>query len=75
MGRQQQNIDTRDSDKITWLANQIFTAFPQDVAGLKFYILNCGCIYYQRVYKDGDLDTQIGICRDADRGPCEICRF
>jgi hypothetical protein len=71
--RQQRNIDTPDSDKITWLANQIFSAFPKEDTGLKFYALDCGCIYYHRVYKDGDLDLQIGIYRDAEEGPCEIC--
>jgi len=51
----------------------IFTAFPQDVTGLKFHTLDCGCIYYQRVYRDGDLDPRVKIYRDADQGPCEIC--
>ena len=32
----------------------------------------CGCIYYQRVYGDSNLDPQIGIYRDAKNGPCEI---
>lgn len=46
----------------------------QEVTGLKFYILDCGCIYYyQRVFRDGNLDPQIGIYRDAEHGPCEIC--
>jgi len=73
MEKPQQNIDPQDSDKVVWLANQIFTAFPQKAAGLKFYILDCGCIYYQRVFRDGDLDSQIGIYRDAEYGPCEVC--
>jgi len=32
-----------------------------------------GCIYYQRVFKDGGFDPQVGICRDADNGACEVC--
>jgi hypothetical protein len=60
-------------DKTVWLDNQIFAAFPQEVTGLKLYILDCGCIYYQRVFKDGGLDAQIGIYRDGGNGPCEIC--
>ena len=44
MGKHQQNIDLPGSDKAMWLANQIFTAFPQEVTSLKFYILDCGCI-------------------------------
>lgn len=69
----QQNVDSPDSDKISWLANQIFTASPQEVTGLKFYILDYDCICYQRVYRNGELDSQIGIYRDAENGPCEIC--
>ena len=61
------------SAKIPWLARQIFTEFPKQVTGLKFYILDCGCIYYHRVFKDGEIDTQVGIYRDADDGPCEVC--
>ena len=56
-----------------WLANQIFSAFPQVCTGLKLYDLDCGCICYQRVFRDGELDPQIGIYRDADNGPCDIC--
>ncbi len=62
-----------EDDKLTWLANQIFTAFPEDVAGLKSYILDFGCIYFQRVFRDGYLDPQIGIYRDAEYGFCEVC--
>ncbi len=28
---------------------------------------------YRRVFKDGDLDLQIGIYRNAEDGSCEIC--
>jgi len=73
MEKHRQNINFSDSDKLLWLANQIFTAFPQEVVGLTFYVLNCGCIYYQRAYRDGELDQQIGIYRDAKDGPCGIC--
>ena len=27
-------------DKLKWLAKEIFSAFPQDVTGLKFYTLD-----------------------------------
>ena len=67
-----QNIETPWPEKVTWLANQIFTAFPQERTGLRFYILNCNCIYYERLFRKGDIDPQIGIYRDADNGPCEI---
>ena len=61
------------SDKYTWLAEQVFKSFPQDVGALKLYSLDCGCIYYQRVFPDGNLDAQVGIYRDAQDGPCEKC--
>ena len=59
---------------MTWLANQIFSAYPEDANGLNNLHLGfCGCIYYQRVFRDGKFDPQIGIYRDADNGPCEVC--
>ena len=73
MDQNQQNIDPSQPDKVTWLAKIIFTAYPEDATGLKFYTLDCGCIYYQSVLDDGDLDPEIGIYRDAKDGPCEIC--
>ena len=60
-------------DKVTWLAKIMFTAYPEDATGLKFYTLDCGCIYYQWIFRDGELDPQTGIYRDADNGPCEVC--
>ena len=52
----------------------IFFLFDrQEYGGVKFYITDCGCIYYQKVYRDGGLDPQIGIYRDMEHGPCEIC--
>lgn len=73
MGLNQQNIDLSESDRVTWLANEIFKAFPRLVTGLKFYILDCGCIYYQRKFVDGTLVSKPGIYRDAEDGPCEVC--
>ena len=68
-----QSINSLQPDKLTWLANQTFSAFPQECTGLKLCILKCGCIYYQRVFRDGEFDPQIGIYQDADDGPCEVC--
>ena len=73
MEKHRQSTDSKDSDRLLWLAKQIFTAFPEQVTGLKFYVLDCGCIYYQRVSQDGSLDLQVGIYRDAENGSCEIC--
>lgn len=73
MEKHQHNIESLKSDKMLWLASQIFTAFPDEVTGLKFYVLGCGCIYYQRVFPDGATDSKTGIYRAAKNGPCEIC--
>ena len=40
---------------------------------MKFIILGFGCIYYQSLFRNGDLDPQIGIYRNAGDGPCETC--
>jgi len=64
--RNQQNIDRLSgSDRVIWLADQIFKAFPEDVSGLVFYISDCVCIYYQRKFLDGKLDQKVGIYRNA----------
>ena len=68
-----QNIDPKQSELVTWLAEQIFTAYPEDVSGLWFYFLDCDCIYYQRVFRNGDLDQKFGIYRDPSDGPCQVC--
>ena len=60
-------------DKHTWIAKHLFTAFPQDVTGLRFFTLDCGCIYYHRVYPDGIIDSKLGIYRDAKEGACASC--
>lgn len=39
IGLNQQSIDLSESDRVTWLANQIFKAFSETVGGLTFYIL------------------------------------
>jgi len=67
------SIDSTQSEMVTWLAKQLFTASPQNVTGLKFYFLDCYCIYYQRVSRNGEVDEQFGIYREASDGPCEVC--
>jgi len=69
----QQGIDSSVSNKVKWLAEKIFTAYAKQVTGMKFYVLDCGCIYYQRVFPDGTLDPITGIYRDAEDGPCDVC--
>jgi len=42
-------------------------------SALKFYLLDCDCISFQRVSWVGELDPQFGIYREPSDGPCEIC--
>ena len=72
-GEDPQHTDLLKSDTVTWLADQVFSAFPRDVTSLNFYILDCGCLYYRRKFRDGDLDHKVGIYRDAEDGPCQVC--
>ena len=37
------------------------------------YVLDCGCIYYQRKFVDGEIDRRFGIYRDSKDGQCEVC--
>ena len=67
------DIIAKGERKVVWLAKQIFAAFPRLVTGLKFYVLDCGCIYYQRKFVDGTVVSTTGIYRDAANGPCQVC--
>ena len=73
MALNQPNIDLSESDRVTWLANEMFKAFPGEVSGLTFYILDCGCVYYRRKFVDGKLDHKAGIYRNSEDGPCQAC--
>ena len=75
IGLNQPNIDPEHGDRILWLAGEIFKAFPKSVTGLVFYVLGCGCIYYQRKFADGEIDRRFGIYRDAEDEPCDACMF
>ncbi len=66
-------MQTSPTNKHTWIAKHLFTAFPLDVTGLKFFTLDCGCIYYHRVFRDGLIDPTLGVYREASDGPCMIC--
>ena len=72
IGLNQQNIDPEHGDRIPWLAGEIFKAFPESVTGLVFYVLDWGCLYYQRKFVGGEIDRRFGIYRNAD-GLCEAC--
>jgi hypothetical protein len=59
--------------RVARVAAEILEWFPSEIAGLKFHILDCGCLYFQPVYQDGSLDPLIARYRDEDDGPCEVC--
>jgi hypothetical protein len=56
-----------------WPGKRMFRAFPDEATGLRFYILDCWCIYNRRQAPDGALDTQIGIYRDPTKDDCGEC--
>lgn len=60
-------------EKATRLANQIFEAFPEDVTGLRFFILDCGCLYFQKISEDGTPDPELATYHEGSESPCEIC--
>ena len=62
-----------EENRIDWLAQEIFKAYPYDCPGLKVYVLDCGCLYYQRVFRDGREDAKVGIYRDPAYVACEVC--
>ncbi len=60
-------------EKATQLADRIFEAFPEEVSGLRFFILDCGCLYFQRISQDGSPDPEIAMYHEGGQSPCEIC--
>jgi hypothetical protein len=62
-----------DRDRVTALARQIFEILPEGVTGLQFYILDCGCIYFQQVFEDGRIDPVVAVYRETGEGPCDVC--
>ena len=59
--------------RVTALARRIFEMLPEGVTGLQFYILDCGCIYFQQVFEDGSTDPVVAVYREKGEGPCEVC--
>ena len=62
-----------DRDRVIALARQIFEILPEAVTGLQFYILDCGCIYFQQVFEDGRIDPVVAVYRETGEGPCDVC--
>jgi len=53
---------------------RLFPLCPQEVGSQELYSPNfSGCIYYQRVFPDGNLDALVGTNRHSHCGPCEKC--
>jgi hypothetical protein len=62
------------SDKILSIAKQVFTSFPRYVTGLKFFTMDCGCIYCLRVSRDGVIDySHVGVYRNEEKDHCVAC--
>ena len=59
-------------EKVEWFARKIFDAWPK-LTGLRLYTLDCGCIYYERVFPDGTRDMYLGLYRASIDGPCDAC--
>jgi len=55
------------------VAAEIFESFPAEIAGRMFYILDCGCFYFQPVYQDGSVDPLVACYRDERDEPREVC--
>jgi hypothetical protein len=60
-------------EKASQLADRIIGAFPEEVSGLRFFILDCGCLYFQRISRDGAPDPEIATYHEGGESPCEIC--
>lgn len=65
--------DLTKEERVEWIAKTIFAEFPNEISGLKFCLLDCGCIYYQRVCSDGRVDSWTAAYRDVGYGVCEVC--
>ena len=42
-----------------WLAREIFKTFTNECPGFEIHELDCGYIYYRRVFKDGSEDERL----------------
>lgn len=60
-------------EKAAELAGLIFEAFPEEVSGMRFYILDCGCLYFQRILMDGTPDPELSTYHQGGEGQCEVC--
>lgn len=60
-------------EKASQLADRIFAAFPEEVSALRFFILDCGCLYFQRIAKDGRPDPELAAYHEAGESPCDLC--
>ena len=61
-----------DRNRVASLASQIFEILPEAVTGLQFYVLDCGCIYFQQGHEDGRINPVIAVYRETGEGPCDV---
>ncbi len=67
------NMHSPQTEVHLWLAKRVVNEFPM-ITGLKFFTLDCGCIYFHRLFRDGEKGSQSGTYRSAEGGPCEVCK-
>ena len=71
----------RGRGRIFAFARQYFSDFPRVSSRLgflrtksdRFYILDCGCIYYRQRFSDGHFSSHVSMFRDETEGPCVLC--
>ena len=59
--------------RISVFAREYFFNFEQLSSGLKFNILDCGCIYYQQRLLNGSFSSHVNVLRDKTERPCLVC--
>ena len=59
--------------RISLFAREYFFNFPKISSGLKFYTLDCGCIYYRQRLLNGSFKSDVSVFRDKTQGRCLLC--
>jgi hypothetical protein len=61
-------------EKLTFLAIRLFKSRAEVVHGIRYYLLDCGCVRYQKIFNNGKLhNSQFLIYRDPLDGACNSC--
>ena len=61
-------------EKLTFLAMRLFKSRTEVVHGIRYYLLTCKCVRYQKILKNGELpDPLFFRYRDPLDGACDSC--